>query len=259
MSRPKIEIRDLSIAFGTNVVLDGFSLDVGAGESVVVIGGSGSGKSVLLKCVLGLLQPQSGSIKVDEEEVVGLAGRDLDRVRRKFGMLFQSAALFDSLSVWENVAFGLIEGQGMARDEARKIADARLNEVGLRRSVGELYPAELSGGMRKRVGLARAIASQPEILFFDEPTTGLDPIMGAVIDNLISKCVRQLGATGLSITHDMASARRIADRMAMLYQGKVVWTGPTAEMDRSGNDIVDQFINGRSEGPIELPIQDHFE
>ncbi|MEX0921278.1 MAG: ATP-binding cassette domain-containing protein [Rhodovibrionaceae bacterium] len=254
----KIEIRGLKMAFGSNVVLNGLDLDIAEGESVVVIGGSGSGKSVLLKCILGLLHPQEGSIKVDGEEVVGTRGKDLDRIRSKFGMLFQSAALFDSLSVWENVAFGLIQGQRIDRKEAKTIAYQRLADVGLKAEVGLLYPAELSGGMKKRVGLARAIATQPEIIFFDEPTTGLDPIMGAVIDRLIGKCVKELGATALSITHDMASARRISDRMTMLYQGKIVWDGPTAKIDESGNDYVEQFIHGRAEGPIQMQIQDHF-
>jgi phospholipid/cholesterol/gamma-HCH transport system ATP-binding protein len=198
---PKIRIRDLYKSFGTKHVLSGMDLDVGAGESVVVIGGSGSGKSVTLKCVLGLLQPEEGSIQVDGEEVVGLGGESLELVRRKFGMLFQNAALFDSLTVWQNVAFGLIQGQGMARRQAREIAFDRLTAVGLEAEVGNMWPAELSGGMRKRVGLARAIATSPDIIFFDEPTTGLDPIMGDVIDELIVKCVRELGATALSITH----------------------------------------------------------
>ena len=252
---PKIKIRGLSKAFGSKVVLDEVDLDIHTGESVLVIGGSGSGKSVLLKCILGLLHPDAGSIQVDGEEVVGLMGEDLDRVRRKFGMLFQNAALFDSLTVWENVAFGLIQGQRKPRDEARAIAMAKLADVGLGADVGELMPAELSGGMRKRVGLARAIATEPEIIFFDEPTTGLDPIMGDVIDQLIVKCVKELGATALSITHDMASARRISDRVAMLYQGKIIWVGATAKIDESGNAFVDQFINGRAEGPIEMQVR----
>ncbi|HIC81656.1 MAG TPA: ABC transporter ATP-binding protein [Kiloniellaceae bacterium] len=252
---PKIKIRGLSKAFGDKVVLDNVNLDVFPGESVLVIGGSGSGKSVLLKCILGLLHPDAGSIEVDGEEVVGLMGEDLDRIRRKFGMLFQNAALFDSLTVWENVAFGLIQGQGKPRAEARKTALEKLAAVGLGEDVGSLMPAELSGGMRKRVGLARAIATEPEIIFFDEPTTGLDPIMGDVIDRLIVKCVKQLGATALSITHDMASARRISDRTAMLYRGNIIWVGPTAEIDSSGNPYVDQFINGRAEGPIQMQVR----
>jgi phospholipid/cholesterol/gamma-HCH transport system ATP-binding protein len=251
----KIRMRDLHKAFGDKVVLDGLDLDVGAGESVVVIGGSGTGKSVMLKCILGLLHPESGSIQVDGEEVVGLRGETRDRVLRKFGMLFQNAALFDSLSVWENVAFGLIQGGGMDRDEARDIALAKLAAVGLGAEVGELGPAELSGGMRKRVGLARAIATEPEIIFFDEPTTGLDPIMGDVINDLIIKCVHELGATALSITHDMASARKIADRIAMLYKGRIIWAGPVAEVDSSGNPYVEQFIHGQAEGPIQMEVR----
>ena len=253
-----IEITDLHKSFGDLEVLKGINLAVKKGEVLSVIGASGSGKSTLLYCINGLEPIQKGSIKVDGEEVIGLRGKDLDRVRRKFGMLFQSAALFDSLPVWENVAFGLVQGQGLDRKEARAIADARLSDVGLKQEVANLYPAELSGGMKKRVGLARAIATQPEIIFFDEPTTGLDPIMGDVIDRLISKCVKELGATGLSITHDMASAKRISDRMAMLFQGKIIWDGPTSQIEHAGNDYVEQFIHGRAEGPIKMQIQDHF-
>jgi phospholipid/cholesterol/gamma-HCH transport system ATP-binding protein len=251
----KIEIRGLSKSFGPKVVLNGLDLDVAVGESVVVIGGSGTGKSVLLKCILGLLTPDSGSIKIDGEEVVGLRGQDRDRVLRKFGMLFQNAALFDSLPVWENVAFGLIQGSGMGLVEAKKVAIEKLAAVGMTAEVGELSPAELSGGMRKRVGLARAIATTPEIIFFDEPTTGLDPIMGDVINDLIVKCVHELGASTLSITHDMASARKIAHRVAMLYNGKIIWAGPVENIDDSGNDYVDQFIHGRAEGPIQMQVR----
>lgn len=255
---PKIRIRGLRKSFGRKVVLDGIDLDVWPGDSLVVIGGSGTGKSVLLKCILGLLTPDSGSIQVDGDEVVGAGGSTLTRIRSKFGMLFQYAALFDSLPVWRNVAFGLMHGEGMGAREAKKIALEKLAQVGLNAEVGELYPAEISGGMKKRVGLARAIATQPEILFFDEPTTGLDPIMGHVIDDLIVACVEQLGATTLSITHDMPSARRISKRMTMLYEGKLIWQGATADIDRSGNPYVEQFINGRAEGPIKMQIQDHF-
>ncbi len=252
---PKIRMRGVCKSFGDKVVLDGLDLEVGRSESVVVIGGSGTGKSVMLKCILGLLQPDAGSIQVDGEEVVGLQGQDLERVRRKFGMLFQNAALFDSMTVWENVAFGLVQGQAMARKEAKDIALEKLAAVGLGLNVGELWPAELSGGMRKRVGLARAIATTPEIIFFDEPTTGLDPIMSDVINDLIVKCVRELGATALSITHDMASARKIADRIAMLHAGKIIWAGPTMEIDSSGNPYVEQFIHGSAEGPIEMEVR----
>ncbi len=254
-STSKIRIRGLDKSFGLKDVLRALELDVGVGESVVVIGGSGTGKSVLLKCILGLLDPEQGSIEVDGEEVVGMANRDRDRVRTKFGMLFQGAALFDSLPVWENVAFGLIQGRKMARDKAKRIALEKLASVGLGREVGELGPAELSGGMKKRVGLARAIAADPEIIFFDEPTTGLDPIMGDIINDLIVECSKQLGATTLSITHDMASARKIADRIAMLYDGRIIWNGPVAAIDESGNEFVDQFINGRAEGPIKMALR----
>ena len=251
----KIEIRGLHKAFGPKHVLNGLDLEVGVGESVVVIGGSGSGKSVTLKCVLGLLQADKGSIKVDGEEVVGLRGAERERVLRKFGMLFQGSALFDSLRVWENVAFGLIQGRGMEREQAKELALRKLGAVGLGPEVGELGPAELSGGMQKRVALARAIATEPEIIFFDEPTTGLDPIMADVINGLVRKCVNDLGATALSITHDMASARKIGDRIAMIYDGRIVWSGPVEEIDRSGNAYVEQFINGRAEGPIKMPVR----
>jgi phospholipid/cholesterol/gamma-HCH transport system ATP-binding protein len=215
----KIRIRDLHKRFGAKQVLDGIDLDVAEGESVVVIGGSGTGKSVLLKCVLGILQPDRGSIAIDGQEVVGLGRRAREQVMHKFGMLFQSAALFDSLPVWENVAFGLLNIKKLRRTEAKERAIETLGGVGLGPDVADLWPAELSGGMQKRVGLARAIATQPEILFFDEPTTGLDPIMADVINELIARSVRHHGATAISITHDMASARKIADRIAMLYQG----------------------------------------
>ena len=252
---PKIEIRGLNKAFGEKRVLNGLDLEVGVGESVVVIGGSGSGKSVTLKCVLGLVQADGGSIKVDGQEVVGLRGGERERVLRKFGMLFQGAALFDSLKVWENVAFGLVQGRGMARDAAKEVALRKLGAVGLGPEVGELWPAELSGGMQKRVALARAIATEPEIIFFDEPTTGLDPIMADVINELVRKCVNDLGATALSITHDMASARKIGDRIAMIYDGRIIWSGRVAEIDHSANDYVDQFIHGRAEGPIKMPVR----
>ncbi len=252
-SPSRLRIRGLYKSFGPKKVLDGLDLDIAKGESVVVIGASGSGKSVLTKCILGLLQPERGSIQVDGEEVVGLSGDELDRVRHRFGMLFQTAALFDSLTVWENVAFGLIEGKGVGRKEAYDIALDKLSQVGLDAQVAGMAPAELSGGMRKRVGLARAIATEPDIIFFDEPTTGLDPIMGDVIDELIVKCVREMGATTLTITHDMDSARRVGDRIAMLYHGRIIWAGSKDEIDRSNDPIVDQFVNGRTSGPFEGP------
>jgi len=251
----KISVRGVEKSFGRKRVLDGIELDCAAGESLVVIGGSGTGKSVLVKCILGLLRPETGSIRIDGVETVGMRRADRERLMQKFGMLFQGSALFDSLPVWENVAFGLIEGRGMARDKARDIAATKLAAVGLGAEIAELRPAELSGGMQKRVALARAIAAEPEIIFFDEPTTGLDPIMADVINELILKCVRELGATAVSITHDMVSARKIADRIAMLHKGRIVWHGPTAEIDRSGNPFVDQFVHGRAEGPIRMEVR----
>ena len=249
---PMIEIGDLTKSFGPKTVLNGMTLSVAKGESVVIIGGSGTGKSVTLKCVLGLLKPDSGTIHVDGQAVIGLGHNSRKKILSRFGMLFQGAALFDSLKVWQNVAFGLIEGQGMRAADAKEIAIEKLRRVGLSPDVGNLSPAELSGGMQKRVGLARAIATEPEIIFFDEPTTGLDPIMADVINDLISECVADLGATTLTITHDMASARKIADRVAMLYQGKIIWQGDVSVIDKSGNPYVDQFIHGSAHGPIEV-------
>ncbi len=254
-NQPKIQVRNLHKAFGDKKVLTGLDLDVMTGESLVVIGGSGTGKSVLIKNILGLLRPDKGTIHIDGEETTYLRGKSRERVIRKFGMLFQGSALFDSLKVWENVAFSLIQSLGKEREEAHEVAIAKLTQVGLEPEVGELYPAELSGGMQKRVGLARAIATQPEIIFFDEPTTGLDPIMGDVINDLVIKCVRELGATALSITHDMASTRKIADRVAMIYDGKIIWAGPVSEIDLSDNEYVDQFINGKAEGPIKMAVR----
>ncbi len=252
---PKISLRGVTKSFGSKKVLQGIDLDVAKGESMVVIGGSGTGKSVLLKCILGLMRPDSGSIKIDDQETVALADGSRADVMRKFGMLFQGGALFDSLRVWENVAFGPIQSDGMKPAAAREIAIAKLGAVGLGPEIGELYPAELSGGMQKRVALARAIAREPEIIFFDEPTTGLDPIMADVINDLIVKCVSDLGATAVSITHDMASARKIGHRIAMLYDGKLIWQGRTADIDHSGDAHVDQFINGRAEGPIRMQVR----
>ena len=251
----KISVRGLRKSFGPKRVLDGLDLDCAVGESLVVIGGSGTGKSVLVKCILGLLRPEAGSVRIDGTETARLRRRSRSRLMQKFGMLFQGSALFDSLRVWENVAFGLIQGRGMERERARQIAIEKLAAVGLGPEVGELRPAELSGGMQKRVALARAIAAEPEIIFFDEPTTGLDPIMADVINDLIQKCVRDLGATAVSITHDMASVRKIADRVAMLHQGRIIWEGPTPEIDHSGNPYVDQFVHGRAEGPIRMEVR----
>jgi phospholipid/cholesterol/gamma-HCH transport system ATP-binding protein len=254
MTTPKIELKGVAKRFGPKVVLDGVDLSVQPGESLVIIGGSGTGKSVTIKSILGLITPDRGSIKVDGQEVTRLSPGAREKVNRKFGMLFQSAALFDSLPVWENVAFALIQGRGLSRAQAKEIALQKLAKVGLGPDVAELSPSELSGGMQKRVGLARAIAADPEIIFFDEPTTGLDPIMADVINDLIVKTVKDMGVTTLSITHDMISARKIADRIAMLYKGKIVWVGRKEDIDRSGNEFVDQFIHGRAEGPIKMEI-----
>ena len=255
LSPAKISVRGLRKSFARNRVLDGVDIDFMAGESVVVIGGSGTGKSVMVKCILGLMRPDEGSVRIDAAETVRLRRKARERFLQKCGVLFQGSALFDSLLVWENVAFGLIQGRGMERGAAKKKALEKLGAVGLGCEVGELRPAELSGGMQKRVALARAIAADPEIIFFDEPTTGLDPIMADVINDLILKSVRQLGATAVSITHDMVSARKIADRIAMLHKGQIIWQGPAAEIEHSGNPFVDQFIHGRAEGPIRMEIR----
>ncbi|HTC83166.1 MAG TPA: ATP-binding cassette domain-containing protein [Rhizomicrobium sp.] len=251
----KIQLIGVKKRFGPKVVLDGVDLIIEKQSSVVIIGGSGTGKSVTIKSILGILRPDAGTILVDGEDVTHINGAARDKVMRKFGMLFQGGALFDSLPVWENVAFGLIQGRGVARAKARDIAIQKLAKVGLTEDVAFLSPAELSGGMQKRVGLARAIAADPEIIFFDEPTTGLDPIMADIINDLIISTVKDVGATALSITHDMVSARKISDRIAMLYGGKIIWQGPTKEIDHSGNPYVEQFIHGKAEGPIKMAVK----
>jgi phospholipid/cholesterol/gamma-HCH transport system ATP-binding protein len=244
-----IALSDVHKAFGPNRVLRGLTLEVGRGESCVIIGGSGTGKSVCLKCILGLVAPDSGTIRVDGQEV----GRgDRDAFLARFGMLFQGGALFDSMSVWQNVAFRLLRGRARRpRREAREIAIEKLRRVGLTPEVADLYPSELSGGMQKRVGLARAIAAEPAIIFFDEPTTGLDPIMAGVINDLIREIVTEMGATALTITHDMSSVRAIADRVAMLHAGKIRWHGAASEIDRADDPYLRQFVSGSAEGPIE--------
>lgn len=248
----KIVLRGISKRFGPKIVLDHLDLNVAAGKSLVVIGASGTGKSVMLKCILGLIRPDAGRIEVDGADTVSLHGQARDTLMTQFGMLFQGGALFDSLKIWENVAFRLIQAQGMEPEAARIVAVEKLRAVGLSESVADLYPAELSGGMQKRVALARAIAGDPKVIFFDEPTTGLDPIMSEVINELIVDCVRDLGATALTITHDMGSVRRIADEVAMIHQGRIVWHGPVADLERTGNDCVDQFIHGHATGPMQL-------
>jgi phospholipid/cholesterol/gamma-HCH transport system ATP-binding protein len=246
----KLVIKDLKKNFGSKQVLTGIDLQANKGESIVILGGSGSGKSVLIKIIASLLTPSSGSVKIDDMEVANIGARDRDKLMEKFGFLFQGGALFDSIPIWENVAFRLINQKKLDKKKARAIAIEKLKAVGLSEKVADLYPAELSGGMQKRASLARAIAADPEIIFFDEPTTGLDPIMADVINDLIISNSKQLGATTITITHDMASARKIADKIAMLYEGKIIWFGDVKNMDSSDNPYLDQFIHGRAEGPI---------
>jgi phospholipid/cholesterol/gamma-HCH transport system ATP-binding protein len=255
--RPKIELIDVYKSFGKKPVLQGINFKLMPGESLVVIGGSGSGKSVLIKTIIGLMQADKGQILIDGEETSRLSSKRRNLIMHKFGYLFQGGALFDSLPIWENVAFGLIYAEGMDRTRAKDVAIQKIQQVGMGPEVANLFPAELSGGMQKRISLARAIATNPEIIFFDEPTTGLDPIMSDVINNLIIKCSKELKATTITITHDMHSARKIADKMAMIYQGRFIWEGSPTEMYSSNNGYVDQFVHGKADGPIEIKLQDH--
>ena len=252
---PKLRLSALRKAFGPKQVLDGVDLTVPRGSSLVILGGSGSGKSVTIKCVLGLIEPDGGRIEVDGRDLSAMSRRDRAAVLDRTGMLFQNGALFDSLPVWENVCFKLLAQRRITRRAARDKAAEVLAQVGLAPEVGELTPAELSGGMQKRVALARAIAAEPDLLFFDEPTTGLDPIMGAVIDGLIVDVVKRLGATAVSITHDMASARRIGDQAAMIHKGRIVWSGDAKALGNTGNAMVDQFARGEREGPIAMELR----
>jgi len=248
----KIQVSKVNKSFGSNHVLRDVNLQVADGESMVIIGGSGSGKSVLIKCIIGLLVPDKGTVKIDGQNVHKANARAREAINRKVGMLFQGGALFDSLNVWQNVTFGVRQQRRISKDEAIELAQQKLKTVGMRPEVAFLWPAELSGGMQKRVALARAIAHDPEIIFFDEPTTGLDPIMADVINELIVQSVKSLGATAISITHDMASVRKIAHRVAMIYEGRIIWTGSIDQLDQSGNDYVEQFIHGHAHGPIQL-------
>jgi phospholipid/cholesterol/gamma-HCH transport system ATP-binding protein len=246
----KLLIKNLIKNFGTKEVLKGIDLQVNEGESVVILGGSGSGKSVLIKIIATLIAPTSGTIEVDGKNIAGISENERDKLMEKFGFLFQGGALFDSLPIWENVAFRLLNHKKMPRQQAREVALQKLKAVGLSEKTADLFPAELSGGMQKRASLARAIAANPEIIFFDEPTTGLDPIMADVINDLIVANSKELGATTITITHDMHSARKIADKVAMLFDGKIIWFGDVKDMYSSGNAYLDQFIHGRAQGPI---------
>jgi len=245
-----IEIRGLKKRLGRKQVLDGLDLDVRTGETLVVLGPSGTGKSVLLKHIIGLMSPDAGSIKVNGEEIVGMNERGLDRVRLKFGMLFQGAALFDSMTVGENVGLSLAEHTQLSAAEIRRRVADRLEWVGLH-DAEAMQPSSLSGGMKKRVGLARAMAMDPEIILYDEPTTGLDPITGDVINKLIRAMQQRLGVTSIVVTHDLMSAYKVGDRLAMIYQGRVVFAGTPAEVRHTDHPMVRQFIEGSSVGPIQ--------
>lgn len=249
-TQPKIVVKNLVKSFGSKQVLKDINFEVAKGQSLVILGGSGSGKSVCIKTIATLMTITSGSIKIDNQEIAGIKGKDRDNLMSKFGFLFQGGALFDSLSVWENIAFRLVHSSKMNKKQAKEIAVQKLKAVGLSPNTADLYPSELSGGMQKRAALARAVCASPEIIFFDEPTTGLDPIMADVINDLIIANSKELGATTVTITHDMHSARKIADKIAMLYEGKIIWFGDVKDIDHSGNPYLEQFINGSSKGPI---------
>jgi phospholipid/cholesterol/gamma-HCH transport system ATP-binding protein len=250
----KLQLIGLKKKLRGRQVLDGVDLDVAPGKSIVIIGGSGQGKSVTLKCTLGLMKPDAGQVLVDGAEITKMPAEIRARVMRKFGMLFQGAALFDSLSVWENIAFRLIYADNVPRKDARERAIETMRKVRLSPEFADVRPIELSGGMQKRAGLARSIIAKPDILFFDEPTTGLDPITADAINDLIVEMVKELNCAAVSITHDMPSARKISDEIAMLHDGKIVWRGPTSTLDASGNAMVDQFVAGRADGPIQAVV-----
>jgi phospholipid/cholesterol/gamma-HCH transport system ATP-binding protein len=254
MAVPKIKLEGVTKSFGDNHVLKGVDLEVADGESMVLIGGSASGKTLILKLILGLEKPDSGSIQIDGVETTSLDSKAQEILLHRMGMLFQQSALFDSMPIWENVAFQLLQDHKLTREQSKQIAIDKIVSVGLTPDVGELLPAEISGGMQKRVGFARAIANEPEIVLLDEPTAGLDPIMTNVIGELILKGVQELGATTFSITSDMKGAKQVADNIAMIYDGKIIWCGPTANVDNSGNEYLDQFIHNRAEGPIKMAI-----
>lgn len=248
----KLEIKNLSKSFGSKVVLDGLDLKVRDNESLVVLGGSGSGKSVLIKTIVGLLEPSSGKVLLDDDNITNLDNKSRNNLMSRFGFLFQGGALFDSLTVWENITFYLIHNKYIGESEAKKIAEEKLSIVGLGKAVLDLFPSELSGGMKKRVALARAIANDPEVIFFDEPTTGLDPIMKNVISDLIAKFRNEFGATTVTITHDIDTVKTMATKVALLHKGKIAWTGSSKKIYDSGNKVFDQFIHGRVTGPIKV-------
>ena len=254
-TNPKIAVEGLAKRFDDNRVLEDVSFSLDDGDSLVLFGTSGSGKSLVLKCILGLIPPDAGSVRIDGEETRGTGSREHTALMDRIGMLFQYSGLFDSLPIWENVAFQLTHYRGMARRQAREIAVAKLAAVGLKPETADLFPAEISGGMQKRVGIARAIAIDPKILFLDEPTAGLDPIMSNRINELILQAMEELGATVISITSDMTSARQISNKMAMLHDGRIIWSGPTGRLDESGSDHVHQFVNQLAEGPIKMRVR----
>jgi phospholipid/cholesterol/gamma-HCH transport system ATP-binding protein len=251
---PKIRVRGLKKSFGDNKVLDGVDLDVMAGEALALIGRSGSGKSVLAKCVLGLIAPDEGTIEIDGVDLWTMSTREREKTIARFGALFQAGALFDSLLVWQNISFTLTSARGWKADVAKKLAIARLSDVGMDAAVADLFPAELSGGMQKRVAFARALAADPEIVVLDDPTAGLDPIVTSAISKLIDRIIRESHSTALIITQDLTVIKHIANRVAMLYDGKIIWAGPAQQVEKSGNDYVDQFIHGRRTGPIAVDL-----
>ncbi len=254
MSNTLLEWKDVYKSFGPKHVLQGFNLDVAPGQSVVIIGGSGTGKSVSIKCALGLMQPDKGQIFFDGKPVGARQAVNNENMRHRTGMLFQGGALFDSMPVWQNVAFRLLHVDKVKTKDAKEQAIQTLKKVRLGADIANLFPAELSGGMQKRVSLARTIIAKPSLIFFDEPTTGLDPITADAINDLILEQTKTLGAASVTITHDMPSARKISDEIAMLVDGKIIWRGPSKDVDHSGNEYVDQFVHGRAEGPIQ-PIR----
>ncbi len=245
---------DVCKRFGDNQVLDHVNLEIAEGTNFVLIGSAAAGKSVLLKCILGLFTPESGRIEIDGVDTIRMGARDRDRVNDRIGTLFQQNALFDSLTIWENIAFKLTHVRGIGGKEAKEMAIERMSHVGLAPLTADLFPADLSGGMQKRAGLARAIADEPEILLLDSPTAGLDPILANQINILIRDLVHELGATALCITSEMDSVRDFYDEVTMIHEGKIVWNGPSAGIDAVENDYLQQLLNGRKEGPIAMPL-----